>query len=105
MTRWLTKYCTLAAVTAGADGLYMTHQDKLYHAKYSIDNSNIISTIGSGDCLFAGLCKANLTFEDPRQWARLATACGSANCIYPKLGMLDKADVDMIFDQVTIKVL
>jgi 1-phosphofructokinase family hexose kinase len=99
---WLANHCTLAAVTAGADGLYLAYKNELFHASYKLDESQITSTIGAGDCLLAGLCKAILKNEDPAYWAKFAAACGSANCIHPQLGMLKKADVERILNKVII---
>lgn len=103
--RWLSDYCTVAAVTAGADGLYLLSEGKLLHASCSIDPSKIHSTIGSGDCLLAGLCLATLTNDDPEEWARFATACGSANCIHSELGMLSAEDVTDLLDKVKVEII
>ncbi len=102
IAEWLANYCTLAAVTAGAEGLYLAYKNELFHASYKLDESQITSTIGAGDCLLAGLCQANLRNEDPAYWAKFAAACGSANCLHPQLGMLKKKDVERIVNQVTI---
>lgn len=103
IAQWLSQKCTLAAVTAGADGLYLGFEGTIYHACYTIDESEIISTIGSGDCLLAGLSLAANRFNEPEQWTRYAAACGSANCIHPELGMLQRSDVERIFEQVMLK--
>lgn len=105
IARWLGDYCTLAAVTAGTDGLYLAYQESVYHAFYTLDEEKIVSTIGAGDCLLAGLCLATFTHEYPQEWAKFAAACGSANCIYPELGMLQAEDVKRITDQVTLQIL
>jgi 1-phosphofructokinase family hexose kinase len=102
IARWLNQYCTLAAVTAGADGLYLAFDESLYHAFYTLDEKEIISTIGSGDCLLAGLCLAAFQYDEPNQWATYAAACGSANCIHPELGMLKAQEVEQIFEKVTL---
>ncbi|MCW9707972.1 1-phosphofructokinase family hexose kinase [Fodinibius salsisoli] len=104
IARWLSKYCTLAAVTAGADGLYLAYEGKIYHAFYTLDEKEIISTIGSGDCLLAGLSLAIFRYDKPGQWAKYAAACGSANCIHPELGMLKAEEVEQIFEQVTLNI-
>ncbi|NGP89172.1 1-phosphofructokinase family hexose kinase [Fodinibius halophilus] len=101
----LRKQCHIAAVTAGKDGLYLAANNHIYHGRYSINKQDIISTIGSGDCLLAGLCKAILTRDDIEEWTKLATACGSANCIHPKLGMFKAQDVNRIFNQVRLEIL
>ncbi|SMO52743.1 1-phosphofructokinase family hexose kinase [Fodinibius sediminis] len=102
IARWLSAHCTLAAVTNGADGLYLLHDGQLWHSSHYLAPSEIHSTIGSGDCLLAGLCLATFNYDFPEQWAKFATACGSANCISPQLGMLAAADVHKIFEHVTV---
>jgi 1-phosphofructokinase family hexose kinase len=103
IVKWISEYCELAAITAGSDGLYLTFRDEIFHAFYKIDDKNIFSTIGSGDCLLAGLCLAYLEDSNPKYWARFATACGSANCLHPQLGMLKAEDVKDILPKVTIE--
>lgn len=105
IARWLSNHCTLAAVTAGADGLYLAFKGTIYHASYRLDEKEIISTIGSGDCLLAGLCLATFQYDKPDQWATYAAACGSANCIHPELGMLKAENVEQILEHITLKTL
>lgn len=105
IAHWLSQFCSVAAVTAGADGLFLLVEEILYHASHKLPPSDIISTVGAGDCLLAGLCLASLHDEDPRNWARYAVACGSANCIHPELGMLKTHDVEHILSNVTIEIL
>src|SRR5699024_2111140 len=103
ITHWLHECCTLSAVTAGADGLYLKYKDTIFHASHVLDQDRIFSTIGSGDCLLAGLALAVLQEEDTREWARFATACGSANCINPQLGMLKAGIVENFIDEVKVE--
>ncbi|MEL7832908.1 1-phosphofructokinase family hexose kinase [Fodinibius sp. Rm-B-1B1-1] len=101
--QWLQQYCNIAAITAGSDGLYLSVDDQIYHGYHILKESAIHSTIGSGDCLLAGLCKAINESKDPKTWVRWGVACGSANCVYPKLGMLSEEDVSKFFNQVTVE--
>ncbi len=103
IAEWLSKHCQLAAVTDGENGLYMAYDDEIFHASFRINDTNIFSTIGSGDCLLAGLCLAYLESDTPEYWARFATACGSANCLQPQLGMLKAEDVDRILPEVVVE--
>ena len=99
----LQQKCNVAAVTAGKDGLYLATKDGALHATHQLNQQQIISTIGAGDCLLAGLCKAFLHTDNVMEWARLSTACGSANCIHPKLGMLNSNKVDQIKPNVKVE--
>lgn len=103
IARWLGKYCRMAAVTAGAEGLFLFVDDVLYHASIKLESSQIRSTVGAGDCLFAGLCLATLKYDDPAKWAELSAACGSANCINPDLGMLKESDVHTLIKKVKLE--
>ena len=103
IAQWLSEHCSIAAVTAGADGLYLLTDNTLWHGSYSIPDAKIYSTVGAGDCLTAGLCLASLRYDSPEEWVKLATACGSANCIHPELGMLSANDVTTIVKNVTLR--
>ncbi|MDH5599631.1 MAG: PfkB family carbohydrate kinase, partial [Cyclobacteriaceae bacterium] len=60
----------------------------------------VLSTIGSGDCLLAGIIYGfikNFSFE---KIAKTGAACGAANCMREDLGMLHKTDVfDLLENQ------
>jgi len=88
----LLDYCSMAALTDGANGLYLAWQSQVIHASCKVDN--VISTVGSGDCLTAGILSEWYQTKDIMETARTGTACGAANCVYPELGMLQKSDVD-----------
>jgi len=98
MATHLLQYCEYAAITAGEEGLYLAHENALIHAKCPV--GKVYSTVGCGDCLVGGLAIAHKQGLDLLQTARMATACGSANCMRPELGMLYKNDVDKLLDQV-----
>ncbi|MCC5913794.1 MAG: 1-phosphofructokinase family hexose kinase [Balneolaceae bacterium] len=89
----------IAAVTNGADGLYMATRESIIHTSCRVDH--IISTVGSGDCLTAGLVHAWNRSSDLHEMAKVATACGTANCICPDLGMLKSSDVHRLQHLVT----
>jgi tagatose 6-phosphate kinase len=94
-------HCSLAAVTAGKEGLYLTDRTHSVHGKVIVDQC--FSAVGSGDCLVAGLLAASLKQMDLDDTARLGVACGAANCLRKDLGMLYKKDVDRLFSQVIIE--
>ncbi|MEQ8552077.1 MAG: PfkB family carbohydrate kinase [Cyclobacteriaceae bacterium] len=84
--------CQLAVVSCGADGLYLTDGRKIVHALSRVDK--VLSSVGSGDCLMAGLIVAFSKEYDLLDTAKLAAACGAANCVRIELGMFHKRDVD-----------
>lgn len=86
------KNCDLAAITCGADGLYLVDKNQgCIHAVCKLDN--IISAVGSGDSLMAGLIVAKKKNLNLSETAKLAAACGAANCIRDELGQFYKRDV------------
>ncbi|HET6527376.1 MAG TPA: hexose kinase [Balneolaceae bacterium] len=103
IARRLGSFCQVAAVTAGEKGLYLYVDGEIYHASYALPSSKVISAVGSGDCLLAGLVAAISANEDPAYWAKYAAACGTANCVHPELGMLKSKDVDTIFEKVKLE--
>lgn len=86
--------CDVAAITDGSKGLYLLTDKKEYHALAKVDR--VVSTIGSGDCLTAGVVAGYLKSLPPTEIAKLGAACGAANCVREDLGMLNRADVDAL---------
>lgn len=97
----LSMYCEMAALTVGKDGLFLAAQGQLLHANVQIDH--VISTVGSGDCLVAGLAVATAKRYNLQDTAKLAVACGAANCLCPDLGMLKRNDVEALLLKAIIK--
>lgn len=95
--RELLKTCTIAAITDGARGLQYTLGPETFRAVYPIDN--VISTIGSGDCLTAGILAGWALGSGPQQTANLGAACGAANCLREELGMLHLRDVKQLLQE------
>lgn len=89
------------AVTAGKEGLWLFHNQEVIHANVQIED--VISTVGSGDCLTAGMAygiRQDLSLEAIASWG---VACGAANCLTEELGMLRRADALRLYEKVKIK--
>lgn len=99
----LLEYTGLLALTAGKEGLFLYGNEQAIHATCHLDH--VISAVGSGDCLMAGLAVAFRRGLDFEGAARLGTACGAANCIREDLGMLYKKDVDRLLPKVKIEII
>jgi tagatose 6-phosphate kinase len=97
----LGEYCKYAAITCGDKGLYLFDGNQIVHALSKVEN--VISAVGSGDSLMAGLIVAYKRNFDLVATAKLAAASGAANCIREDLGMFYKNDVDMLVDRCEIK--
>jgi tagatose 6-phosphate kinase len=91
----LLKSCDLAAITCGADGLYLSDKSRgSIHA--TCDLKRMSSAVGCGDSLMAGLVTAYTRDLNLTDTAILSVACGSANCLREDLGMFYKKDVDKL---------
>ena len=91
----IAKKCDLVALTLGKKGLKLYENGNLTEANVQIDN--VISTVGSGDCLTAGILAALHKKYNTEDMAKMAVACGAANCLNEDLGMLRKDDVSSLF--------
>jgi len=99
-TKSLSKKVNISAITAGKDGLYIAANKEVLHGNVKIDN--VMSAVGSGDCLTAGIAVAFKNNYSTENMARLSVACGAANCLRSELGMIYKKDVDKLFNEVII---
>ncbi len=63
---------------------------------------NAISTVGSGDSFLAGWAVGAASALDPEASLRLATACGTANCLAPSPGVIADTVVQQLLQQVRI---
>ncbi|MBR11239.1 MAG: 1-phosphofructokinase, partial [Rickettsiales bacterium] len=89
--------CEIAAITDGSKGLHLLNKDQSFHSLTKVDQ--VISTIGSGDCLTAGVVAGLAQAMSLQEVANLGAACGAANCLREDLGMLRKSDVEMLLMQ------
>lgn len=99
--RFLSPHVELVALTMGKGGLYLMHNNRLVHANTMVEN--VISTVGSGDCLTAGIAYGidnKMSLEDIARWG---VACGAANCVREDLGMLYREDVNNFIENVHIE--
>jgi len=97
----LAGHCSLAAVTGGKEGLYLTNGKEMIHGKVAVNQC--FSAVGSGDCLMSGLMMAYLQKMDLSESARLGVACGAANCLRQDLGLLNRKDVESLSGQVSVE--
>ena len=90
----MSSVCKVSAITDGEKGLYYKVDDTTLHGLSKIDE--VYSTIGSGDCLLAGIVAGHINQLENQEIVELGAACGAANCIRPELGMLHKKDVERL---------
>ncbi len=91
----------LVAFTKGKEGLYLGSKNDRVHAHVAIDR--VVSTVGSGDCLTAGIAYgivSGLSWDDT---AKYGVACGAANCLNEDLGMLKASDVRRLLHRASLR--
>lgn len=98
--RYYLQFVRMLALTAGKDGLYLSADSVTLHANCKLDQ--IVSAVGSGDCLSAGLVVAQYRGLDMGQMAKLGASCGSANCLREDLGLLYRKDVEDLLEKVVV---
>ncbi|PRX40006.1 1-phosphofructokinase family hexose kinase [Salegentibacter salegens] len=91
----------LVALTRGSKGLELFYKGKLIVANVKIEG--MVSPVGSGDCLTAGIAYAVDKSFSPSKIAAYGVACGAANCLNEDLGMLKFEDVNRLLPQVEVK--
>ncbi|AWW29946.1 1-phosphofructokinase [Echinicola strongylocentroti] len=91
----------LIALTKGKEGLFLSYLGKLIHANVTVDK--VISTVGCGDCLTAGVALGVSKGLSVEEIARYGAAFGAANCLREDLGMIYKADVERLLPQIITK--
>lgn len=98
--KYYLQFVQALALTAGKDGLYLSTPAAAIHASCRLEQ--IVSAVGSGDCLTAGLAVGHYRGNNLEQMARLGASCGSANCLREDLGMLYRKDVEELLGRVAV---
>lgn len=93
----------LIALSLGKKGLQLYANGQVLQANVEIDH--VISTVGSGDCLTAGIAYAIEKQLPPEEIARYGVACGATNCLTEELGMIKKQTVETLLSRVDVKTL
>ena len=96
----LEKHSNLVALTCGEKGLYLSDGKKIVHALSKVNH--VLSTVGCGDSLLAGLAVAHVRRYNLIETASLAASCGAANCIREDLGMFFKEDVEKLLSECVV---
>ncbi len=94
--KMILRHCSEAAITDGSKGLSLFTNEGEFKALAKIEE--VISTIGSGDCLVAGILAGHIKALGSQGIAYMGAACGAANCLKEELGMLNKSDVQRLFE-------
>jgi 1-phosphofructokinase family hexose kinase len=92
---------SMPVVTLGALGAIAGSASGIWHAELTLEH--VRNTVGSGDCLLAGLAVGvvrNMSLEDT---LRLGAACGAANAQGEETGFVERRAVEALLPQVRVQ--
>jgi 1-phosphofructokinase family hexose kinase len=95
----LLNYTDFAAITYGKDGLTLLNEKESWKANVILKEP-VISSVGSGDALTAGIIKAMMEGGSVSNMAKMGVACGAANCLRKELGLLHLDQVNALLEEV-----
>jgi 1-phosphofructokinase family hexose kinase len=92
----------LVVVTMGSEGaLMITSEGQVWQA--IAPRLEMVSTVGSGDAMLAGLAVARLRGQAFSEALAFGVACGSANVLSSLPGRFERSQVETLLGQVEIK--
>ncbi len=91
----------MPVVTMGALGAFAADADGVWHA--AIELADIRNTVGSGDCLLAGMTVGIARGMALEESLRLGVACGAANALAEETGYAVRASVNALSPQVRLQ--
>ena len=103
VSQFLARGARSVALSLGKDGLlwFPGAEEPAYRVRTPIVAAR--SGVGSGDATVAGLVHAIARGLQPQETARLAAACGAANCLAVSPGRITLADVEEMLKSTTVE--
>jgi 1-phosphofructokinase family hexose kinase len=89
---------TMVVVSLGAEGALLASEGRVCHAAAPPRPAQ--NTVGSGDCLLAGVAVGVARGLPHEEVLRLGVACGTAQTLSPEHGYVRREDVDAVLPQV-----
>ena len=89
---------TMVVVSLGAEGALLASEGRVCHAVAPPQPAG--NTVGSGDCLLAGVAVGLVRGLPLDEVLRLGVACGTAQTLSPELGYVRREHVDATLPQV-----
>ncbi|HOM82414.1 MAG TPA: 1-phosphofructokinase [Armatimonadota bacterium] len=90
----------VAAVSLGEQGAVLAHGTDLLYAEPP--STDVVSTVGSGDCMVAGFAAALVRGMETEAMLRLGVAAGTANAAVLGPGLCTRAEIERLAPQVKI---
>lgn len=93
----------MPVISLGAEGAIAAERSTGNFYEVSVPQLQIVSALGSGDAMMAGMLVSASRGGSTRAMLRLGAACGSACALYPGAGILDMEDVYRIGNHIDIQ--
>jgi 1-phosphofructokinase family hexose kinase len=90
----------MPVVTMGALGAVAADANGVWHA--AIELAQVRNTVGSGDCLLAGMTVGMARSMNLEETLRLGVACGAANAQGQETGFVERRAVEALLSQVGV---
>lgn len=87
-------------VSLGAEGAFIKHHDKYYHAQ--VPSIDAVSAVGSGDATIAGLAYSIYNNEDTENIIKTGMTTGVLNTLEENTGYINLDNFDRIYEQIII---
>ena len=87
-------------VTIGARGAVAADASGVWHA--AIELAQVCNTVGSGDCLLAGMAVGMARNMNLEETLRLGVACGAANAQGEETGFVERRAVEALLSRVRV---
>lgn len=92
-----------AVVSLGADGAIMVCKEGTYYALPIV--TDVKSTVGAGDCMVAGICKAYLAGRSPVEMLKYGSAYAAASVVSDGSLLIDLNRVEEMIGKVRIELI
>ncbi|WP_017811003.1 1-phosphofructokinase family hexose kinase [Paenibacillus shenyangensis] len=102
LTAMLDQGSSMATISLGADGAVAAERESGRFYRIRVPELQIISALGSGDAMAAGMVTAASRGGSFVDMLRLGSSCGSACALQPAAGMIDLDDVQHIGTRIQI---
>lgn len=91
----------MPVVSMGALGAIAADVDGYWHAELTLDD--VRNSVGSGDCLLAGIAVGLKRGMSLDQTLRLGVACGAANALAEETGFVERRTVEALLPRVRVQ--
>jgi len=88
-------------VSLGAEGALFVDDSSTYYARSP--QVKVISTVGAGDSMVAGLIFALMQGKESSEVLRFGVACGSATATTPGTRIFTEAEARALMEQISVK--